>query len=343
MTELTHPLAAEPQAPAATKRAKRTRRRTTPTFTELVYAHFDWWQAAAAAVRERERGRSVPRRARALRAPARRGRARVLVLARRERRGADREEARDLVGDAAHRVPPRERLGDEERAGHRARAPSLRRAGAYARGSCSAASGSGSAFASSWRRPRTCSASSTPAQRTPTTTKIAAALEEERGALDKAEAYYCTAANGQAQIVYFVGMVFTAARHLARHGICLSAELGRCGVRRAHRRRGRRGRQRRAADQRRPVRPRVRRRPAVRVLPRRVTAAHRRRLRARDRLRVQERRPAPAAEQGPHDVGGAVRAHRARLHLRLQRAVREGHARGGGGDAACRTRAEPTK
>jgi len=54
-------------------------------------------------------------------------------------------------------------------------------------------------------------------------TKIAAALEEERAALDKAESYYCTAANGQAQIVYFVGMVFTAAVISLVTAICLTA------------------------------------------------------------------------------------------------------------------------
>src|SRR3954447_26564403 len=54
--------------------------------------------------------------------------------------------------------------------------------------------------------------------------KIEAALEEERTALDKADAYYCTAANGQAQIVYFVGMVFTAALISLVAGICLTAD-----------------------------------------------------------------------------------------------------------------------
>lgn len=39
----------------------------------------------------------------------------------------------------------------------------------------------------------------------------AATLEQERKQLDEIEAYYCQAANGQAQIVYFTGMVFSAA------------------------------------------------------------------------------------------------------------------------------------
>src|SRR5207248_10742113 len=37
----------------------------------------------------------------------------------------------------------------------------------------------------------------------------AATLEHEREALDETEEYYCSAANGQAQIVYFMGMVCT--------------------------------------------------------------------------------------------------------------------------------------
>jgi hypothetical protein len=41
--------------------------------------------------------------------------------------------------------------------------------------------------------------------------KIAATLEQERKALDETETYYCQAANGQAQIVYFTGMIFVAA------------------------------------------------------------------------------------------------------------------------------------
>ena len=41
--------------------------------------------------------------------------------------------------------------------------------------------------------------------------RTAAALEQERARLDKVEAYYCQAANGQAQIVYFMGMAAVAA------------------------------------------------------------------------------------------------------------------------------------
>jgi hypothetical protein len=41
--------------------------------------------------------------------------------------------------------------------------------------------------------------------------KNAAALEQERDALTRAESYYCQAANGQAQVAYFVGMTAVAA------------------------------------------------------------------------------------------------------------------------------------
>ena len=42
-------------------------------------------------------------------------------------------------------------------------------------------------------------------------TKVAETLEHERKALDETEEYYCQAANGQAQIVYFTGMISVAA------------------------------------------------------------------------------------------------------------------------------------
>ena len=52
--------------------------------------------------------------------------------------------------------------------------------------------------------------------------KIAATLEHERNELDEAEAYYCQAANGQAQIVYFTGMVVVAAVVALVSGLILS-------------------------------------------------------------------------------------------------------------------------
>jgi hypothetical protein len=53
-------------------------------------------------------------------------------------------------------------------------------------------------------------------------TKIAATLEQERKALDQTEKYYCQAANGQAQIIYFTGMIFVAAVIAIVAGLVLS-------------------------------------------------------------------------------------------------------------------------
>ena len=128
MTELTHPLTAQPQAATAPDKGKRKPSTSHADVCRARLRAFRLVEAAAGSVRERQGCGDLPRRAPPLRAQARRGRARVLVLARRERGGADREAARDLVGDAGDGVPPRERLGDAERARHRARAPSLRRA-----------------------------------------------------------------------------------------------------------------------------------------------------------------------------------------------------------------------
>jgi hypothetical protein len=52
--------------------------------------------------------------------------------------------------------------------------------------------------------------------------KIAATLEQERKTLDETEAYYCQAANGQAQIVYFTGMISVAAVIAIVAGVFLS-------------------------------------------------------------------------------------------------------------------------
>ena len=54
----------------------------------------------------------------------------------------------------------------------------------------------------------------------------AAALARERAAIDKAEAYYREAANGQAQMVYFVGMAAVAAV-IARRAASGSRSTGR--------------------------------------------------------------------------------------------------------------------
>jgi hypothetical protein len=53
---------------------------------------------------------------------------------------------------------------------------------------------------------------------------VQAALEREREALDKSEAYYNDAANGQAQIIYFSGMVFVAAVVSVVAGVFLAVD-----------------------------------------------------------------------------------------------------------------------
>src|SRR6266540_1445883 len=55
-------------------------------------------------------------------------------------------------------------------------------------------------------------------------TKVAATLEQERKRLDETETYYCQAANGQAQIVYFTGMIFVAAVIAIVSGLVLSLD-----------------------------------------------------------------------------------------------------------------------
>ena len=88
-----------------------------PSFSELVYAHYDWWRSAPPRhLRSRGRG---DLRLRPVHLPGepRRDRPRLLVLARRERRRADREEAAPRTARSLLRLPPRDRLGDEERPG----------------------------------------------------------------------------------------------------------------------------------------------------------------------------------------------------------------------------------
>ena len=330
MTELTQPLAATPKT--ETKAALRDSAVAShaTTFAELVYAHFDWWRAL--------RDDHVPNATKAayhealapLRGAPRRDRQRLLVLARRERRRADAQEARAAVGDADLRVPSRERLGDAELAGHRARAAPLRRArgaredGAHRRPAAhlhAARDGLGRASAEPRRRA---------GRRTRTRAKAEAALEQERDALAEAETYYREAANGQAQIVYFVGMAVVAiALSVGRRDLA-ARSTGRARV--AALVAGALGAvvsviQRINAGK---FTARLRRRPAVRLLPRRAAAADRRRVRDRDLVRVHRRSPAPAGRGRRVAERPPARAARRQLPRRLQRALGAGHARSRG-------------
>ena len=139
-------------------------------------------------------------------------------------------------------------------------------------------------------QPRRCRASRTTRRRTPT------ALARERKALAEAEEYYSEAANGQAQIVYFVGMAAVAARDRDRR--CDLAGRS-TGPRPSPRSSPARSAQSSASSSASTgqVHARVRHGAAVRDLPRRAAAADRRRLRARALVRV-HRRSAPSAGRG---------------------------------------------
>jgi hypothetical protein len=223
LTELTHSLAAEPQAPTAPQNGKPRRTSHAPTFTELVYAHFDWWQQ-----------RQQPS------ANGRAGAAFREELARYERRHGEVVNAYwcSHVESAAALTEKKRRISwatpltefqresdwatknapDIARELHRCDELAVR-AQIVLRGIrqriCMRLVMASAAHLLSLVDARAAHSDET---------KIAAALEEERTALDKAEAYYCTAANGQAQIVYFVGMVFTAAVISLVAGICLTAD-----------------------------------------------------------------------------------------------------------------------
>ena len=208
--------------PAAPQKGKTHKTSHTPTFTELVYAHFDWWQA-------RQRPSANGNAAASFRD----------ALAKYERRHGDVVHAYwcTHVESAAALTEKKRRISwatpmtefhresdwatknapDIARELHRCDELGVR-ARIVLRGIrqriCLRLVMASAAHLLSLVDARAAHTDDT---------QIAAALEEEKLALDKAEAYYCTAANGQAQIVYFVGMVFTAALISLVTGICLAA------------------------------------------------------------------------------------------------------------------------
>jgi hypothetical protein len=222
VTELTHPLSAQPQAAAVPEKGKRRAPGRTPTFAELVYAHFDWWK-------QRQE-------------PSANGKAAAAfheALARYERRH----------GEVVHaywcsHVESAAALTEKKRAiswatpiteFHRESDWATQNAPDIARElhRCDELAVRARIVLRGIRQ-RIClrlvmaSAahllSLVDARATHTDdAKVATALDEERQAIDKAEAYYCSAANGQAQIVYFTGMVFTAMAIAAVIGACLAA------------------------------------------------------------------------------------------------------------------------
>jgi hypothetical protein len=222
LTELTHPLTAQPQASAATEKGKRKAPGRTPTFAELVYAHFDWWK-------QRQD-------------PSTNGKAAATfheALARYERRHGEVVHAYwcSHVESAAALTEKKRAISwatpvtefhresdwatqnapDIARELHRCDQLAVR-ARIVLRGIrqqiCLRLVMASAAHLLSLVDARAAHKDET---------QVAAALAEERVAIDKTEAYYCDAANGQAQIVYFTGMVFAAMLISAVVGICLAA------------------------------------------------------------------------------------------------------------------------
>ena len=150
-------------------------------------------------------------------------------------------------------------------------------------------------------------------------------LEREHAAIERTEAYYKGAANGQAQMVYFAGMALVVVVLSAVAAIWLSIEWA-APVAALVAGRDRRARQRRPADQLRKVRSRLRRGQAVRAVPRRAAPADRRCVRDGDHLRVHRRPAAPAGGGERDEAGPTARAARDQLPRRVQRALGAGHA-----------------
>jgi hypothetical protein len=222
LTEVTHPLAAEPKAPAATGKSKARGATRPPTFSELVYAHYDWWQSRQN--------------------PSSNGRAASVfhdALARYERRHGEVVHAywcSHVESAAALTEKPRriswatpltefhresdwatQNAPDIARELHRCDELAVR-ARIVLRGIrqriCLRLVMASAAHLLSLVDARAAHSDEK---------KVAYALEEERKAIDNTVQYYCEAANGQAQIVYFTGMVFTAAVISLVIGIALAA------------------------------------------------------------------------------------------------------------------------
>ncbi len=216
MTELTHTLAAEPKAPAAEPQAatapdkgKHKQSLRTPTFAELVYAHFDWWKQrqdpsvngkAAASFHdalhryERKHGEVVH----------------AYWCSHVESAAALTEKPRAISWATPvtefHRESDwaTQNAPDIARELHRCDELAVR-ARIVLRGIrqriCLRLVMSSAAHLLSLVDARAAHTD---------TAKAEAALEQERAALTETEKYYREAANGQAQIVYFVGMAAVA-------------------------------------------------------------------------------------------------------------------------------------
>jgi hypothetical protein len=210
LSELTHPLAAQAShAPAVAQAAARGRSQRAPSFTELVYAHFAWWREM--------HDSGTPGHATANYGG---------VLEQFERRHGE-----VVAAYWCSEVESGAVLTEKKRA-----LPWLTPVSTFHRESDWATQNAPDVARELYRcdelavrakivlkgiRQRIClrlvmasaahllSLVDSRATRTEDAA-AAATLEHERKALDEIETYYCQAANGQAQIVYFTGMVFSA-------------------------------------------------------------------------------------------------------------------------------------
>ena len=204
MTELTQPLAAAPRE-AAARRLRRGRAANAPSFSELVYAHFDWW-------REREHDQLRPATAAVYQDALRRFQ---------ERHGeivhaywCTHEKSAVALTARRRRIPwatPRfgfHRESDWATRHHPDVACELHHCDELAVRARTVLTGvrqriclqlvaSAAGHLLSLVDVRAAEGHDAAADR---------ALRQERAALENAEKYYRDAANGQAQMVYFVGM-----------------------------------------------------------------------------------------------------------------------------------------
>jgi hypothetical protein len=222
VSELTHPLAAQPShGHAAIREAERAHVSRAPSFTELVYAHFAWWREMHESNR---RGVATEAYSESLERFERRHGEVVSAYwcSHVESAAALTEKARALPWAAPvstfHRESDWATQNAPDIATELYRCDELAvRARIVLRGIrqriCLRLVMSSAAHLLALVDARSAHTDEG---------KIAAALEQERKALDETEAYYCQAANGQAQIIYFTGMIVVAAVVAIVSGLILS-------------------------------------------------------------------------------------------------------------------------
>jgi hypothetical protein len=211
LSELTHPLAAQPsQTRAAVHEAKRAHVSRTPSFTELVYAHFAWWRETqesavpgeATEAYHEALARFEHRHGEIVTAYWCSHVASAAALTERTRRflwttsestfHRESDWATQNAPDIARELYRCDELGVRARIVLRGIRQRI----------CLRLVMSSAAHLLALVDSRAAHADER---------KIEETLAQERERLDKAEAYYCEAANGQAQIVYFTGMISVAA------------------------------------------------------------------------------------------------------------------------------------